>query len=132
MLPSQNDIIDELLDRDKIKPDTRIEVITVIDDVYDYNIYSDERSKIKYLIILFSSSLSERVLDDLLLQFEMTHKIIIVCHQRHYYFWGKSTMLEDLFRTLRERYIRVVDTDRLFSRENWLSTDDIFSIILTK
>jgi hypothetical protein len=129
---SQSEIIEELLDRDKIKPNRSIEIISIINPEkhqYDYNVHCDYNSKVKYLVIFFSA-MSEKLLDDLLVQFDMTHIIIIVCHQRYYYFWGKSTLMDELYKMLRERYIRVLDVDRLYSRENWFSTDELFSVIL--
>lgn len=128
---SETDIIDELLNRNKIKPHRSIEIITIVNaekHQYDFKVYKDYLTKKKYLVIFFTA-MSEKLLDDLLVQFEGTHTIIVVCHERHYYFW-KSQMLDELYRMLRQRYIQVIDVDRIYSIENWLSTDDYFSVIL--
>jgi hypothetical protein len=38
--------------------------------------------------------------------------------------------MDDLFRILRERYLRVLDVDRIFSIENWFATDEYFSVMV--
>ena len=124
-------IIEELIYRNKIRKNSTIEIITATSGG-EYTLKkNDIKSDVKYLIVCnFDPVTCEKLLDDILLRYENNYVIIIVYHKQQYWLWGNTTDMEDLFRILRERYIRVLDVDRILSVENWFSTDDYFSVML--
>lgn len=125
--------IEELIYRNKIRTNSTIEIITATTGgEYNHTIFQKTGFE-KYLIVCNFDPVTssyEKLLDDILLQYEKDYIIIIVYHKQHYWLWGNTTDMEDLFRVLRERYIRVLDVDRILSVENWFSTDDYFSVML--
>lgn len=125
-----SDIIEELIYRNKIRKNSTIEIISAIAGG-ESSLFQKTDNKSKYLIVCnFDPLTCEKLLDDILLRYENNYVIIIVYHKQQYWLWGNTTDMEDLFRVLRERYIRVLDVDRILSVENWFSTDDYFSVML--
>ena len=127
-----SDIIEELIYRNKIRKNSTIEIISITaGGEYNHTIFQKTGFDAKYMIVCnFDPVTCEKLLDDILLQYEKDYTIIIIYHKQQYWLWGNTTDMEDLFRILRERYIRVLDGDRILSVENWFSTDDYFSVML--
>jgi hypothetical protein len=126
-LPTSH-IIEELIYRNKIRKNSTIEIISAIGES---NLFQKRDNKSKYLIVCnFDPVTCEKLLDDILLQYGRDYTIIIIYHKQRYWLWGNTTDMEDLFRVLRERYIQVLDVDRIWSVENWFSTDDYLSVML--
>ena len=125
-----SDIIEELIYRNKIRKNSTIEIISARAGG-ESSLFQKTDNKSKYLIVCnFDPLTCEKLLDDILLQYGKDYRIIIIHHKQQYWLWGNTTDMEDLFRVLRERYIQVLDVDRILSVENWFSTDDYFSVML--
>jgi hypothetical protein len=125
-----SDIIEELLYRNKIRKNATIEIISALAGG-ESSLYQKTDNISKYLILCnFDPVTCEKKLDDILLQYGKDYTIIIVYHKQRYWLWGNTTDMEELFRVLRERYIQILDVDRIVSVENWFSTDDYFSVMI--
>ena len=135
---STSNIIDELIYRSKIRINSTIETIVFthgLKNTYQHKLYRVSQYNLKYLIICnFNPVTCEKLLDDILLHYGNDYVIIIIYHQYIVpvsLLWYKNNDdMEDLFRLLRERYIGILDVDRIFTIENWLTTESYFSIIL--
>lgn len=126
-------IIEELIFRNKIKYDSTIEVLSAAVGGSSFK-FSDSNKKTKYLILLdFEPERDEKFFDDIMTQYDdMTYTIVIIFHRYQWWlgWWSNASQMEDIFSFLRKRYIKILDADRVFSKENWLYTDDYFSIMI--
>jgi hypothetical protein len=130
-LMSQNEIIEELIYRNKIQNDAGIEIIEINEeDVFDFQVFKQRRRNM-YLVVFCYISINENILDKIVDQFGDNREIIMIFCQRNYHYWLQNYCdIDNLHRMLQERYIKVKDVDRLFTIEHWLSSDHIFSIML--
>jgi len=130
-LMSQDEIIEELIYRNKIQNDAGIEIIEINEeDVFDFQVFKQRRRNM-YLVVFCYISMNENILDKIVDQFGDNREIIMIFSQRNYHYWLQNYCdIDNLHRMLQERYIKVKDVDRLFTIEHWLSSDHIFSIML--
>jgi hypothetical protein len=130
----QDALITELLFRNKIKSKSDVGVICLGKDYqvvrHEFCIPIEEKTSrcFKYIIVFDFDSRHSEVLEKIL---SLNHcEFLILIHYQSSFLYQRTTLsLDDIFTYLRERYIKVLDVDRLYSREHILCREEYFSII---
>ena len=131
---SDNKLVQELIFRNKIKPFSNIELLFLSKEKEEENKeLINNNSKTKYIIVFdFDTDNPEIVtrFEDLLVYGVYNYLIIIHNHYKYPLFENKN--FENILSFLRERYIKVLDVDRIHSIQHIVTTEDYFSIICEK
>jgi hypothetical protein len=130
----QDVLVTELLFRNKIKDQRNVGVICLGKD-YDieknkFCIPVEEKTSrcFKYIIV-FDFDTRETGTLEKILSLNSCEFLILIHYQSSFLYHRTTLPLDDIMTYLRERYIKVLDVDRLCSREHVLCREEYFSII---
>jgi hypothetical protein len=130
----QDVVITELLFRNKIKTKSNVGVVCLGQrcdiTTNDFCIRIDEKTSrcFKYIIVFDFDTRESEALEKIL-SLNTCDYLILIHHESSFLYHKTTLPLDDIFTYLRERYIKVLDVDRLYSQEHVLCREEYFSII---
>lgn len=130
----QDVLVTELLFRNKIKDRSTVGVVClgkdfdIVKNAFCIPIEEKTSRCFKYIIVFDFDSRESETLEKILV-FNTCEFLILIHYQSAFLYHRTTLPLDDIFTYLRERYIKVLDVDRLYSREHILCREEYFSII---